>query len=116
MLRFAADENITRQLLAGLRRRIPDIDIVSVQEAGLSGADDPAVLAWAASEGRILLSHDLSTMVPVAYARVAEGLTMPGVFLFSDRVPVGAVIDDIADILGLSDDDEWSDGVHYLPL
>lgn len=42
-------------------------------EAGLSGADDPTVLAWAAVEGRVLLTHDLATMTDFAYERVAEG-------------------------------------------
>jgi predicted nuclease of predicted toxin-antitoxin system len=39
-------------------RRQPDIDIIRVQDVGLSGEDDPIVLEWAAQEGRILLTHD----------------------------------------------------------
>ena len=51
MLRLAADENFNNDIVRALRRHKPDIDIVSVQDAGLRGADDPTVLAWAASEG-----------------------------------------------------------------
>ena len=57
MLRFAADENFNNDIVRGLRRRKPELDIVRVQEAGLSGAVDPDVLEWAAREGRVLLTH-----------------------------------------------------------
>ena len=55
MLRFAADENFNNDIVRGLRRRKTNLDIVRVQEAGLSGAVDPDVLEWAAREGRVLL-------------------------------------------------------------
>ncbi len=38
---LAADENLNNDIIRGLLRRNPDIDIVRVQDAGLSGADDP---------------------------------------------------------------------------
>jgi predicted nuclease of predicted toxin-antitoxin system len=60
MLRLAADENFNADIVRGLLRRLPDLDIVRVQDAGLSGADDTAVLEWAAREGRIVLTHDVS--------------------------------------------------------
>jgi hypothetical protein len=42
MLRFAADENFNADIVRGLRRRLPEVDIVRVQDVGLSGADDPS--------------------------------------------------------------------------
>ncbi len=47
MLRLVADENFNNDIVRGLLRRKPDLDIVRIQDAGLSGADDPAVLEWA---------------------------------------------------------------------
>jgi predicted nuclease of predicted toxin-antitoxin system len=67
MIRFAADENFNGNVVRGLRLRRPDLDIVRVQDVGLSGADDPTVLAWAAREGRILLTHDVATITRYAY-------------------------------------------------
>jgi hypothetical protein len=67
MLPMAADENFNNEILRGLRRRDPSLDIVRVQDAGLSGADDPTVLEWAASQQRVLLTHDVSTMTAHAY-------------------------------------------------
>lgn len=116
MVRFAADENITRQLVVGLRRRLPSIDLVTVTEAGLAGADDPTVLAWAAEAGRVLLSHDLATMADFAHERVAAGQPMPGVFAIKDTLPLGVVIEDLVLAAELGSEDDWKDGVHYLPL
>ena len=49
MLRLAADENFNADIVRGLRRRFPDIDVVRVQDAGLSGADDHTVRVKAGS-------------------------------------------------------------------
>jgi len=47
-VRFLADENFDNRILAGLRRRLPALDVLRVQDAGLIGAEDPEILAWAA--------------------------------------------------------------------
>lgn len=60
MLALAADENFNNDILRGLRCRRPDLDIMRVQDVGLSGADDASILDWAADEGRVLLTHDVS--------------------------------------------------------
>ena len=62
MISLAADENFNNDIIRGLLRRSPDLDIVRVQDAGLSGADDPAVREWAAREVRLLLTHDVTTI------------------------------------------------------
>ena len=53
MLSLAADENFNNDIVRGLLRRNPRVDIVRLQDAGLSGASDEAVLEWAAGEGRV---------------------------------------------------------------
>ncbi len=73
MLRFVADKNFNNDIVRGARRRNPAIDLVRVQDEGLSGADDATVLEWAAGAGRVLLTHDVSTMTRYAYDRVREG-------------------------------------------
>lgn len=116
MLALAADENFNNDIVRGLRRRMLDLDIVRVQDAGLSGADDPTVLEWAAREGRILLTHDVSTITHFAYNRVLEGQLMPGVFEVSRDVPIRVAIEDILLLAECSLDDEWEGQVRYLPL
>jgi predicted nuclease of predicted toxin-antitoxin system len=73
LLRLAADENLNYDIVRGVLRHDPQIDVVRVQDAGMSGADDPAVLEWAAREGRVLLTHDVATMTRYAYERVRAG-------------------------------------------
>jgi hypothetical protein len=59
MLALAADENFNNDIVRGALRRKPDLNIVRVQDAGLSGADDPDVLEWAAQQRRVLFTHDV---------------------------------------------------------
>lgn len=77
MLRLVADENFNGDIVRGLLRRKPDLDIVRVQDVGLSGADDPAILEWATREQRVLLTHDVSTITRYAYERIQASLS-PG--------------------------------------
>ena len=84
MLRLLADENFNGDIVRGLLLRQPDLDLVRVQDVGLVGADDPDVLAWAAENNRIVLTHDRATMSDYAYERVAAGERMIGVFIFHD--------------------------------
>jgi hypothetical protein len=116
MLRYAADENFNNDILRGLRRRDAEVDVVRVQDAELSGALDPIVLEWAAREDRIVLSHDVSTMVRFAYDRVRAGQPMPGLFEVSRRIPLGQAIEDLLLLTRCSRDGEWQGQVLYLPL
>lgn len=82
MLKLLADEN-DNTIVRGLSRRKPSIDIVRVQDVALSGEDDPTILAWAAQENRILLTHDVTTITQYAYKGVAKDQTMSGVIELS---------------------------------
>ncbi|HEV7904840.1 MAG TPA: DUF5615 family PIN-like protein [Pyrinomonadaceae bacterium] len=95
MIKLATDEDFNNRILRGVLRRQPDLDIHRKQDSGIGRADDRQVLAWAASEGRVLLTHDVSTMAGFAYERVAAGLPMPGVFEVRQEVPVGVAIEEV---------------------
>ena len=116
MLRLLADENFNNQIVRGLLRQRPEIDIVRVQDVDLSETDDQVILEWAAQQGRILLTHDVETMTRYAYERVQAGLEMPGVFEISRNVPVRLAIEEIILITEGSFEDEWEGQVQYLPL
>ncbi len=107
MRRLASDEDFNHRVISGLRKREPRLDIVRVQEAGLSGTPDPGILEWAAQEGRLLLTHDTSTMTNHAYERVRQGLPMPGVFAVSQNLPIGQIIEDILLVAIGSFEGEW---------
>ena len=116
MLRLAADENFNHAIVRGVIRRNLEIDIGSIQESGLSGGHDADVLEWAADEGRVLLTHDVSTMTKYAYERVGSDLPMPGMFEVSPAIAVGAAIEDILLLAECSLENEWEAQVCYLPL
>jgi Domain of unknown function (DUF5615) len=116
VLRLAADENFNSDIVRGLLRQRPDLDIVRIQDVGLSGADDRRVLACAADQGRVLLTHDVTTLTRHAYDRARAGQPMPGVFEASRRVPLGQVIEDLLLLAECSREGEWEGQIRYLPL
>lgn len=116
MLKLVSDENFDGDILRGLFRRRPELDIVRVQDVGLSAAADAEILAWASAEGRIVLTHDRETMPSFAYDRVRAGQTMPGIFLVSDEMPVGQAIDEILLAVECLSPDECRDFVRFFPL
>ena len=116
MLRLAADENFNGDIVRGLLRRNPKLDIVRVQDVGLSGANDPSVLQWAADQGRIVVTHDISTLAKHAFDRISAGKPMPGVFEVTSVAPVGQAIDDLILLAECSFAGEWEGQVRFLPL
>lgn len=116
MLQFVADENFNNDILRGIRRRNKAIDIVRVQDEGLSGAMDPMLLEWAAGAGRLVLTHDVSTMTAFAYDRVRAGLSMPGIVEASRELSIGKAIEDILLLAECSQEGEWEGQIIYLPL
>lgn len=95
-----ADENIDPDLVFGLRRRFEQTDIVRVQDVGLRTLGDRDILGWAASENRILISHDLRTIPRFAAERLIAGLPMPGVILLRPTMSIAEAIDELAAIAG----------------
>lgn len=116
MLRLLTDENFNGDIIRGLLRQRPSLDLLRVQSVGLGGVDDPTVLSWAATNNRILLTHDRTTMPDFAYRRIKTGLSMPGVFVMSDRLPMRQAIDEIILMDDCTDHEEWNGLVVYLPL
>jgi predicted nuclease of predicted toxin-antitoxin system len=116
VLRVLADENFKGQIVSGLRRRSPDLDVTTARDAGLLGNLDPQVLEWAAEEERVLLTHDTRTMKDFAYERVEAGKPMPGVVEVPDLMPIGRAIEELLMVVQLLGSDEMQDRVLRLPL
>ena len=108
-LRFLTDEDFRGRITRGLLRRLPRLDLVRVQDVGLLGQDDPVVLEWAAREVRVVLGHDFRTMKEFAYARVRQGLPMPGLFLVSQSVPIRRAIEELVLLAVCSLEGEWGE-------
>lgn len=116
MFLLAADENFNNDILRGLLRRDPTLDIVRIQDVGLTHAPDPIVLEWAAQENRVLLTHDLNTITKFAYERIVAGKRMPGVIEVNRSVPISVAIEDILLLAVTSSSGDWKGQIIYLPL
>lgn len=116
-LRFLADKCLDGNILRGLQRRCPSIDMVRVQDVGLGTAKDDVILAHAASENRIVLTHDRNTMIGFAYQRITTGLSMMGLFVADDSLAkIGRIIEDLVILDACSETAEWQNQVVHLPL
>ncbi|AFY47439.1 hypothetical protein Nos7524_1564 [Nostoc sp. PCC 7524] len=116
MLSLLSDENFNGDIVRGLFLRQPHLDLLRVQDVGLRQVDDPAILAWAASNERILLTHDRATMPEFAYERLVRGELMAGLFVVNDRMPTRQAIDELLLLVDYTEQAEWKGSVLYLPL
>lgn len=82
----------------------------------MRGADDQTLLRFAAAEKRILLSHDVETLVGYAWERVRSGMPMPGVIVALPDRPIGQVIEDLEVLLLASQPEEFEAQIRSLPL
>jgi predicted nuclease of predicted toxin-antitoxin system len=89
-VRFQADADLKHAILSATLRREPTIDFRGATSADLPGRDDMEVLAIAAQEGRVLVSHDNRTM-PSHFAEFIARNTSPGVVIASQRLGIAIV-------------------------
>ncbi len=115
-MKLAADENFDYTIIRGLLRRQPGLDIVLIQDVGMAGADDQSVLEWAASDNRVLITHDAQTIPKFAYARVEQGKPMPGVIVVPQSMAIGDAIEELVLIIECCTEGELVNRVLRLPL
>ncbi len=113
-VRFQADADLRRPIIAGLKRREPTIDFKTAQDAGLAGLNDETVLAIAADEGRLLVSHDVSTM-PEHFARFIQTRSSPGLILISQELSYHHAIEGLLRLWSTTDADDWRNILSFLP-
>ena len=110
-IRFRADNDLKRRIVLGLRRRLPAIDF---DTSPLPAIPDELVLQMAADEGRVLVSHDISTL-PRIFSQWRQTCFSPGVFLVRQAWPTRQSIDQIEIVWSCSDASEWHNRLIYLP-
>ena len=76
----------------------------------------PDILAWAAGEGRIVLTHDRNTMTGFASTRVNAGQPLPGLFVVERQTSLGQILNDLEAMAGASKMDDWKDQIIFVPL
>jgi hypothetical protein len=114
--RFLADHDLNENIVVGLVRREPALFITRLRDVGIADRPDAEVLAYAAEHRLIVVSHDVNTMPAAASARLAHGLTFPGLLLARQRHPIAPVIESLLLIWSNSEAEEWEGQVQFLPL
>ncbi len=116
MLRLLIDEDVHGDIVDGLRRRQPNLDLLRVQDVGLRNTPDPIILEWAAQQGRVVVSVDKKTLAVDAWSRVINGLPMPGVAILRILLTIGQAINELELIALIGNPDDFRDQVIYLPM
>ena len=121
-VRYLIDADLPRALFHGLVRQLADLDVLRVQDCGLGSATDPEILAFAASEERITISRDKSTMLDYATNRMNKGERMSGLLLVRPNFArrhgrgLGVVIEELTLISECSAAGEWNDVIQFIPF
>lgn len=116
MLAFLADEDLHGPIIDGLRLHHPELDVVRAIDVGLGGMDDDVLLGWAVANGRITVSHDVSTMINAANRRVAAGLPMTGLIVIPQSLGTGKAIADLRFVAEVCSLEEMNAATLWLPL
>jgi hypothetical protein len=114
-LRFQADADLNRKIVAGVRRREPAIDFRSAREGDVIGRPDAEVLSLVAQDGRVLVSHDRQSM-PRHFARFMGTRASPGLIIISQRLDIGQAIEEVLLIWAATEAEEWQNAIVFLPL
>lgn len=114
-IRYQADADLNEDIVTGVQRRAPEIDFQTAHEAQLAHAPDPKVLARAAREGRILVTHDRRTM-PTHFGRFVESRDSPGITVISQNAELLRVIEELILIWSISEAEEYANSICTLPL
>jgi predicted nuclease of predicted toxin-antitoxin system len=114
-VRFQADADLNAEIVAGVLRREPSIDFQTADEADLRRLSDSEVLAVAAEENRILVTHDRRTM-PRHFANFIIHHSSPGVFIIAQSVSIRVAIEELLLVWVASESEEWRNLIIELPL
>jgi hypothetical protein len=112
--RFQADNDLDQRIVTAVRRLGPAVDFQTAPTLDLHGLSDPEVLALAAEQGRILVSHDRRTL-PYHFRQFIASRTSPGVLIVSPRLSIGRSAEFLYFLWAASDADEYVNMVYDLP-
>ena len=102
-MRLLLDEQLSPEIAKQLRRR--GHDVLSVAEAGLRGHDDAAVLVWASSQERAVVTNNIRDFRPLHADCLSRSTSHYGIILlpsskFSLRLEsLGEVVTALGELL-----------------
>ena len=115
MVRFQADADFNQIIVAALVRWNPAVDFRTATVASLKGLSDAEVLALAAAEKRILVTHDAKTM-PRHFGDFVQSRESAGAIVVPQHLLVATVVDECLLIASATSQQDWTNRICYLPL
>jgi predicted nuclease of predicted toxin-antitoxin system len=113
-LKLYVDEHVASAITEGLRQR--GVDVLTAQEDGQDGVDDPVLLDRATALGRVLFTQD-TDLLAEGTRRQRTGEPFAGiVYAHQVRVTIGRCVQDLELLAGASHPGEFVGQVVYLPL
>ena len=115
---YLIDENTAHAIGDQLRRRRPDMVVLTVGEdaAPPRGTLDPAILLWLEREYFCLVTRNRSSMPQHLRDHLAAGHHVPGIFTLRQRASVGEIIEDLLLIWEAARPGEYEDRIEHVPL
>jgi predicted nuclease of predicted toxin-antitoxin system len=114
-VRYQADADLNQKIVTAVLRLEPTIDFRTGHATNLAGVEDSEVLRIAASDGRVLITHDKATM-PDAFGQFIQASESPGVLVISRGYKLADVAEELVLIWAASELEEWVNRIVYLPL
>ncbi len=114
-VRFQADADLNHIIVLAVVRREPEVDFQSASAAQLAGRTDAEVLALAARQGRLLVSHDHSTM-PAHFGTFILGQPSPGLVIVPQHIPPAVAVEELLLIWHATEAEEWTNRICFLPI
>lgn len=117
-MKLLLDEHIDPLFRVQLRRRLPDLVVWEIGDVGTpsKGAPDPDILIWCEEHDFHLVTNNRKSMPVHLTDHLAAGRHIPGILNIDLSEPIGALLQELKDIVELSLPDEYRDRIQYVPL
>ena len=115
-MKYLVDEDLDNRIYRGILRRMPELDMIRVQDTEVASASDAEILIWASRENRVLITHDVNTMTHYFKNHLEKGFSSPGIFFVSQSISIRTAIDDLLLVARYSFDGEYQNQMRFIPL
>jgi hypothetical protein len=116
-VKWLADENFRNAIIRGLVRRAPALDILRAQDVpDVAGRNDRTLLKFAIAEDRIVITDDLSTMIPAMLEQIRLESRCAPIVLVPDSLPISVAVEDLLILNECAVEADWAAGAIYIPV
>ncbi|MBX9680119.1 MAG: DUF5615 family PIN-like protein [Gemmataceae bacterium] len=116
MMPILADHNFNDAIVQGLQRAWPTVDVVRAIEVGLDAVPDVVLPEWAASQGRVVLTHDRRSMILAINALGSQIKPVPRVVIVRTDITIGSAMEDIRILLECGMPEDWPQRYRFIPI